>query len=57
MNKFQANFETLLKEFPIEMTLDGTKVEPGTEALKKIFKFVRQGRDKDKNAVEELLNK
>ena len=57
MNKFQTNFETLLKEFPIEMTLDGTKVEPGTEALKKIFKFVRQGRDKDKNAVEELLNK
>ena len=57
MNKFQTNFETLLKEFPLEITLDGTKVDAGTEALKKIFKFVRQGREKDREAIKELLNK
>lgn len=57
MNKFQKNFEQLMKEFEIKLTVGEKTLEAGSEQLSKVFKFIRNGRVDDKKKVKDILLK
>lgn len=55
MNKLQKNFEQLMSEVGLKLVAGEKEIEAGSEQISKIFKYVRNGREKDKEDVEAVL--